>query len=51
MHASKSKGVMISRVNDTYHWEKHYSKAYRLLTEKDKQEIFERNGFRWAKSR
>ena len=44
MHASKSKGVMISRMDDPYHWGKYYSKARRLLTEKDKQGIFERNG-------
>jgi cell wall-associated NlpC family hydrolase len=46
MHASKSKGVMISRMDDPYHWKKYYSKARRLLTEKDKQEIFEQNGSR-----
>lgn len=51
MHASKSKGVMISRMDNPYHWGKYYSKARRLLTEKDKQEIFERNGSRWAESR
>ena len=42
MHASKSKGVMISRMDDPYHWEKYYSKTRRLLKEKDKQEIVER---------
>ena len=40
MHASKSKGVMISRIDDPYHWAKYYSKARRLLTEKDKREMF-----------
>ena len=44
MHASKSKGVIISRMDDPYHWGKYYSKARRLLTEKNKIEIFERNG-------
>lgn len=44
MHASKSKGVMISRMDDPYHWAKCYSKAHRLLTMRSKQEIFERNG-------
>ena len=51
MHASKSKGVMISRINDTSHWGKYYFNARRILTEKDKQEIYERYGFRWAESR
>jgi cell wall-associated NlpC family hydrolase len=40
MHASKSKGVMISRIDDPYHRAKYYSKARRLLTEKDKRKIF-----------
>lgn len=40
MHASKSKGVMISRIDDPYHWAKYFSKARRLLTEKDKREMF-----------
>ena len=40
MHASKSKGVMISRMDDPYHWAKYFSKARRLLTEKDKREMF-----------
>lgn len=40
MHASKSKGVMISRMDDPYHWGKYYSKARRLLTEKDKKRDF-----------
>jgi probable lipoprotein NlpC len=39
MHASKSKGVMISRMDDPYHWAKYYSKARRLLTEKDKRKM------------
>jgi rare lipoprotein A len=45
IHASKSKGVIISRIDDPYHWEKYYSKSLRLLTEKDKQKIVERRGF------
>jgi probable lipoprotein NlpC len=43
MHASKNKGVMISRMDDPYHWGKYYSKARRLLTEKDRKKIFEQN--------
>ena len=44
IHASKRKGVIISRMDDPYHWGKYYSKTRRLLTEKDKQEIVERRG-------
>jgi probable lipoprotein NlpC len=40
IHASKSKGVMISRMDDPYHWAKYFSKARRLLTEKDKRKMF-----------
>jgi cell wall-associated NlpC family hydrolase len=40
MHASKSNGVIISRMDDPYHWAKYYYKARRLLTAKDKREIF-----------
>jgi cell wall-associated NlpC family hydrolase len=39
MHASKNKGVIISRMDDPYHWAKYFFKARRLLTEKDKREI------------
>jgi len=45
VHASKSQGVIISRIDDPYHWAKSYSKSIRLLTEKDKQKIVERRGF------
>ena len=31
MHASKSKGVQISRIDDPYHWKKYFRKARRLL--------------------
>jgi hypothetical protein len=30
---------MISRMDDPYHWAKYYSKARRLLTEKDKRKM------------
>ena len=42
MHASKSRGVMISRIDNPHHWAKYFWRARRVLSDKDVRNIARR---------